>query len=136
MSVLKGFAVISSAAIAIAASILLADYLPASSRLFWGYPALAYVAVAGAWFATLAWAIDRRMLAVPGHILSIFAPWGYLYPLPVLAAVLALIAGATFRTSRKPNLEPPTSSLHDSPDFRPPEVVTQRARTTRRYERP
>ena len=100
MSILKGFAVTSSATIAIAASILLADHLPTGSRLFGGYPALAYLAVAGAWLATIAWAKDRRLLAVPGHILSILAPWGYLYPLPLLAVVLALIAGATFRTNR------------------------------------
>lgn len=66
----------------------------------YGYPALGFVSVAGAWGAFAAWVSDNRLLAVPGHLLSVFAPWGYLYPIPLLAVLLALTAGATFRTSR------------------------------------
>ena len=106
MRVLKGFAVISSAAVAAVASVLLADYLPTAGDNVWGYPALGYAAVIAAWVACISWAIDLRLLAVPAHILSVFAPWQYLYPLPLLAVVLALLAGATFKTSRTAKIPP------------------------------
>jgi len=106
MSAFKGFAVISSAAIAAVASVLLADYLPAAGDNEWGYPALGYAAVIAAWVACISWAIDQRLLAVPSHILSVFAPWGYLYPVPLLAVILAIAAGATFKSSRQAKVPP------------------------------
>jgi hypothetical protein len=109
MSVLKGFAVVSSAAIAMVATILLADYLPtAGPNDWWGYPALGYLAVVAAWVACFSWAMNARLLAAPAHLLSVFAPWRYFYPLPLLAVILALAAGATFKSSRKKRLPPPT----------------------------
>jgi hypothetical protein len=108
MGIFKGFAVISSAVVALSGSLLLAVD-PLTTHLFFGYPTLGYLAVGGSWVATLCWATDRRLLAVPAHIVSVFAPWGYLYPLPVAAVVLALLAGATFRSSQaSPSYAPDT----------------------------
>ncbi len=70
----------------------------------WPNPAidvvLMVVSVGGASLAAYAWIADRRLLAVPGHIATLFVPWGFIYFGPLLAIILALAAGATFQQDR------------------------------------
>ena len=99
--ILLGIASIASLLIAIAATAMLAiDLTSTELEGGWGYPALGFISVFGAWGAFAAWVSDKRLLAVPGHLLSVFAPWGYLYPIPLVAILLAIAAGATFKSSR------------------------------------
>ena len=90
-----------SALIAIAATLLLitsaGDLGP---KDWWGWRLVNPLAVAGAWTSCISWATDRRLLAVPGHLASVvFGPWGYLYPFPLAAILLAIAAAATFKSS-------------------------------------
>ncbi|HET7482435.1 MAG TPA: hypothetical protein VFK89_06180 [Actinomycetota bacterium] len=94
-------AVVVSVLIAVVATGLTISEWNTIGRGDWqGWRILFPLAVAGSWLAVVGWATDRRLIAVPGHILSLGAPWGYLYLLPLVAVILALIAGATFRTGR------------------------------------
>ncbi len=68
---------------------------------WWMDALLQRAAVVAAWIAVVAWLMNRRLLAVPMHLVSVFAPWGYLYPMQLLAIVLAFVAAATFQSAKR-----------------------------------
>lgn len=96
-----GFALLSTLLVAVAApAMVVIDLTDPHVKGGWNHPAYGVISVVGAWGAFAAWVTDKRLLAVPGHFASVLAPWGYLYPIPLLAIVLALMAGATFKSGR------------------------------------
>lgn len=100
LDVMGRIGVVASVVIAVVATFLLVvlvrDLSPSDS---WYWRAVAPLGVVGAWGAVFGWAADRRLLAAAGHLVSLFAPWGYFYLAPIGAIGLALAAGATFRTA-------------------------------------
>jgi hypothetical protein len=81
-----------SIVVAVVATALLPDSLPVSRVDWQGWSIVSPLAVVAAWLAAWAWLGNRRYVAVTGHLVSLLAPWGYLYPFTLTATALAIAA--------------------------------------------
>lgn len=105
---MKRLGIVASLVVAFAATALMLDGVAdLGIGPWWLYPGDVFVAFAAAWAAPFAWATERRLLAIPAHLVTLLAPWGFLYFAPLLAIMLALAAGVTFRTSPSVGEAPP-----------------------------
>lgn len=76
-----------------------------------GWPVLSIAVLVAAGLSVVAWLLRLRWLAVPTSLLTLFAPWGFIYYGPILAVGLA-IAGVFLRPQRCEDSPAETSPVH------------------------
>ncbi len=67
-----------------------------------GWPALSVIVLVASWVNVLAWLAGRWGTVVVFSLLTIAAPWGFIYPGIVAGPILAISAGLHWAKGREP----------------------------------
>lgn len=89
--------VLLAGSVAVGATLLTLSWWDEIDNPFWQLSSP--LAVFASWVAVVAWIRRLRWLAIPSHVLSLFAPWGFWYFGPIAAVGLAIAAVPALRPS-------------------------------------